>query len=107
MTTGIRRTLSVIMPVYNEQAGILLAIDDVRRHVQACEPRAHGRRRLDRAPRQAAMLQRGAELAAARADIEQLADVGHEPAHLRAHTGNVVGGIDRRSIELERIEGGF
>lgn len=33
MTAGARRVLSVIMPVYNEADAILLAIDDVQRHV--------------------------------------------------------------------------
>lgn len=33
MNSGSRRTLSVIMPVYNEADAILLAIDDVQRHI--------------------------------------------------------------------------
>jgi hypothetical protein len=77
---------------------------DMRRHVKAGETRAHGRRRLDRRPRQRAIVQRRAELATAGADIEQTADLGHQPAHLRRDTRHVIGRIDRRGIELERID---
>ncbi len=68
------------------------------------ETRAHGWRRLDRRPRQRTILQRRAELPAARADVEQTADIGHQPAHLRRNARHVIGGIDRCGIELERID---
>jgi hypothetical protein len=52
-------------------------------------------------------VQRRTELATACADIEQTADLGHQPAHLRRDSRHVIGRIDRRGIELERIEDGF
>ena len=51
--------------------------DEARRIGQSREARAHGRGGLDGGPGQRRIAQRRAELAAARADIEQPADIGH------------------------------
>jgi hypothetical protein len=91
-----RRDLGVLPP----------AGDDARRRVQPGEPGPHDRRRLDRRPGITAILQRGAELAATGADIEQPSGRRHLAAHLRRHAGDVVGSIDRRGIEFERIDVG-
>ena len=52
----------------------------------------------------ARILQRRAELAAAGADIEQAADLGHRRRTCGASARDIVGRIDRRGIELERID---
>ena len=43
-------------------------------------------------------------LATARADVEQFADRGHHATHQRRDPGHIVRCVDRRGIELKRIE---
>ena len=78
--------------------------DDMRRMGELHEACPHGRRGFDRGPRSRRVVDRHAELAAARADIEQASDLGHRLPDQRRQRGDIVRRIDGRGIELERID---
>jgi hypothetical protein len=77
--------------------------DDARRIFQLREPSTHSRCGLDRSPATIRRAQRASELAAAGADIEQVADLAHAATDDWRNSHDEVGGVDGCDVELDRI----
>src|SRR6266851_1796314 len=94
-----------VMHAAGDIRGIPAGGDEMRRIVQARQPRTHARRRLDCGPAAARHAQRLTELTAAGADVEQITDIPHALTDERRNSRHVVGGVDACGVELERIDG--
>src|SRR4030088_1366705 len=78
--------------------------DGAGRIIEAREPRSHARRRLDRGPSMTGRAQRISELPAAGANIEQIAGLPNALADERCNARDVVGAVDPRGVELDRVD---
>jgi hypothetical protein len=79
--------------------------EHMRGVIEARQPRPHACRGLDRGPAAVRRAQSVPELPAASADIEQIADFSDALPDEWRHARNIVGGVDARGVELDRIDG--
>ncbi len=75
-----------------------------RRRRERPQAGLHDRRRLDRDPGRAGIAQGRAELPAAGADIEEVADPRQGRPQQRGEAGDVIGAVDAGGVEGERID---
>ena len=87
-----------VMPAGRDVGRIPAAGDGAGRIIEACKPRAHARRRLDRGPSTARRSQRISELPAPGADIQQIAGLPHALTDERCNPRDVIGAIDTGGI---------
>src|SRR5262249_46266685 len=94
-----------VMPAERNVGRLPARGNDARRVFQLREPSTHARCGLDRGPSTIRRAQRLSELAAAGADIEQVADIAHALTDEWRNSTDVVGNIDGRGVEFDWING--
>jgi hypothetical protein len=86
------------MPAGRDVGRIPAAGDGAGRIIEACKPRAHASRGLDRGPSTARRPQRISELPAPGADVEQIAGRTDALADERCNARDVIGAVDTGCI---------